>query len=88
MPKVVLSLALSSRGRLILNTSMEEHLIALFGELQKSMTTPKPGIYLVPLGKMWGWFGEAPTEITVTLNFQIEPELTPAKRAALAAAFS
>jgi len=88
MPKVELSLALSSRGRSILNTSMEEHLIALCGELLNTRTILMPGIYSVSLGKIWVSTGEVRTEISAILSFRVEPPITPAKQAAVAAAFS
>jgi hypothetical protein len=40
------------------------------------------------LGKVWASSGAVPTEITVTLNFRVEPPISPAKQAAVAAAFS
>jgi hypothetical protein len=40
------------------------------------------------LGKVWALHGGVHTEITVTLNFRVEPPISPAKQAAVAAAFS
>jgi len=88
MPKVELSLALSSRGRLILNTSLERHLIALLSELLSTKTILMPGIYSVSLGKAWVSTGAERSEISVTLNFRIEPHVSPAKQAAVGRAFS
>ena len=88
MLKVELSLALSSRGRLILNTSLERHLIALLQELLSTTTILTPGIYSVSLGKAWVSSGADRSEISVTLSFRIEPRPSPAKQAAIAAAFS
>lgn len=88
MPKVELSLALSSRGRSILSMSLEEHLISLSTELWSTTMTLKPGNYSVPLGKIWISCGGHRTEITGTLNFRIDPPPSPAKQAAIAAAFS
>lgn len=88
MPKVELSLALSSRGRSILLTSMDEHLTALLRELLSTTTILTPGIYSASLGKIWVSTGAVRTEITATLNFRVEPEISPAKQAAVAAAFS
>ncbi len=73
MRKVVLSLALSLRGRVILRTSLEEHLIALLSELLSTTMTLKPGIYSVSLGKAWVWNGGEPSEISATLSFRNEP---------------
>ncbi len=87
MHKVELSLALSSLGRLILSTSMEEHLIARCEELLSTRTILMPGIYSASLGKIWVSSGEVRMEISVTLNFRVEPPLLPAKQAAVAAAF-
>jgi hypothetical protein len=42
----------------------------------------------VPLGKIWISCGGHRTEITGTLNFRIDPPPSPAKQAAIAAAFS
>ena len=88
MPKVERSLDLSSRGRSILRMSMDEHLTALLKELLSTTTILRPGTYSAALGKIWVSSGEVRTEITVTLSFRVEPELTPAKQAAVAAAFS
>ena len=88
MHKVELSLALSSRGRSILRTSLEEHLIALSRELLSTKTILTPGIYSVSLGKMWVSDGAVRSEISVTLSFRTHPEISPAKQAAVAAAFS
>jgi hypothetical protein len=88
MLKVELSLALSSRGRSILRTSMEEHLTALLRELLSTKTILMPGIYSVPLGKAWVSTGGEPMEITVTLSFRVEPRISLAKQAAVGRAFS
>jgi hypothetical protein len=88
MPKVELSLALSSRGRSILNTSLEKHLIALSSELVSTTTILRPGSYSVSLGKVWVSTGEGRTEISAILSFRIESPITPAKQAAVAAAFN
>jgi len=68
--------------------SMDEHLTALLRELLNTTTILKPGIYSASLGKMWVSTGGVRTEITVTLSFRVEPELSLAKQAAVAAAFS
>ncbi len=73
MHKVVLSLALSSRGRSILRMSMEEHLTALLRELLSTTTILTPGTYSVSLGKAWALNGAEPSEISVTLSFRSEP---------------
>lgn len=89
MLKVELSLALSSRGRALLRTSMEEHLISLCKALLSTSMTPKPGTYSVQLGKIWASNGADRSEISVTLNLKVEPRpVSPAKLAAIAAAFS
>jgi len=88
MRKVELSLALSSRGRSILRTSMEEHLTALCAELLSTKTILILGTYSVSLGKIWVSTGEVRTEISAILSFRVEPPITPAKQAAVAAAFS
>ena len=88
MLKVELSLALSSRGRSILNTSLEEHLTALCAELLNTRTILLPGMYSVSLGKIWVSSGEARSEISVILSFQTEPMPSPAKQRAVARAFS
>jgi hypothetical protein len=68
--------------------SMDEHLTALLRELLSTRTILTPGNYSVGLGKIWALDGVGHTEITVTLNFRVEPPITPAKQAAVAAAFS
>jgi len=88
MHKVELSLALSSRGRSILRTSLEEHLIALSKELLSTKTILTPGTYSVSLGKLWVSDGGARMEILAILSFRVEPQPSPAKQAAVAAAFS
>jgi hypothetical protein len=88
MPKVVRSLDLSSRGRSILLTSMDEHLTSLLKELLSTRTILMPGTFSASLGKVWALHGGVHTEITVTLNFRVEPPISPAKQAAVAAAFS
>jgi hypothetical protein len=88
MPKVELSLALSSRGRSILSTSLERHLTALLSELLSTKTILMPGTYSVSLGKAWVSSGGGRSEISVILSFRIEPSPSPAKQAAIAAAFS
>ena len=88
MPKVERSLDLSSRGRSILRMSMDEHLTSLLRELLSTRTILTPGSYSVSLGKIWVFDGAARSEITVTLRFQVEPPISPAKQAAVAAAFS
>jgi hypothetical protein len=87
MPKVELSLALSSRGRKILLMSTEELLTSLSLALLSTTTTLKPGSYSVPLGKIWVSAGEPRSEISVTLRFTREPTPSAAKQAAIAAAF-
>jgi hypothetical protein len=42
----------------------------------------------VSLGKLWVSSGAARTEISVILSFRVEPTPSPAKQAAIAAAFS
>jgi hypothetical protein len=88
MHKVERSLDLSSRGRAILRMSMDEHLTSLCRELLSTRTILKPGSYSVSLGKIWACDGAVRTEITATLSFRVEPPITPAKQAAVAAAFS
>jgi hypothetical protein len=88
MLKVEHSLALSSRGRLILRTSMEEHLTSLLKELLSTTTILKPGIYSVNLEKAWVSIGAERMETTVTLSFRVHERPSPAKQAAVAAAFS
>jgi hypothetical protein len=88
MHKVELSLALSLRGRSILRTSMEEHLIALLSELQSTTTTRKPGRYSVSLGRAWVSTGEERTAISVILSFHVENPLPPDKQRAIARAFA
>jgi hypothetical protein len=68
--------------------SVEELLTVLSSELLSTMTIRKPGSYLVSLGKVWVSTGVDRTEITATLSFRIEPKPSPAKQAAIAAAFS
>jgi hypothetical protein len=68
--------------------SMDEHLTALLKELLSTTTILRPGTYSAALGKIWVSSGGVRTEITVTLSFRVEPELSPAKQAAVAAAFS
>jgi hypothetical protein len=68
--------------------SMDEHLTALLKELLSTTTILRVGIYSAPLGKIWVSVGAGRTEITATLSFRVEPELTSAKQAAVAAAFS
>jgi len=88
MPKVELSLALSSRGRSILNTSVEELLISLSTELLSSRTILTPGRYSVSLGKIWISSGEGRSEITAILSFQVNAPPSDAKQRAIARAFS
>jgi len=88
MRKVERSLDLSSRGRSILRTSMDEHLTALLEALLSTRTILTPGNCSASLGKIWVSDGGGRTEITVTLNFRVEPEISLAKQAAVAAAFS
>ena len=88
MPKVELSLALSSRGRSILRTSLDEHLTAQLLELLSTKMIRTPGTYSVSLGKAWVFDGEATSEISVILSYRLEPPLSSAKRAAVAAAFA
>jgi hypothetical protein len=66
---------------------MDEHLTSLLRELLSTKTTRTPGNYSVSLGKVWVSDGAGRTEISVTLNFRVEAELSPAKQAAIAAAF-
>jgi len=88
MPKVELSLALSSRGRSILRTPVEELLTQLLSELASSTTILTRGRYSVPLEKAWVSTGEGRMEISVILSFQIESLPSPAKQRAVARAFS
>ncbi len=88
MPKVELSLALSSRGRSTLSMSVEELLTLLSSELLSSTMTLSPGSYSVSLGKIWVSCGEGRMETTATLSFRIEPQPSLAKQRAIARAFS
>ncbi len=88
MPKVELSLALSSRGRSILNMSAEELLISLSTELLSSKTILTPGRYSVSLGKIWISTGEGRTEITAILSFRVEAPPSSDKQRAIARVFS
>jgi hypothetical protein len=88
MLKVELSQALSSRGRRILRMSVEELLTSLSAALPSMTTGPRHGSFSVPLGKMWVSDGGERTEITVTLRLMVEPKVSPAKQAAVAAAFA
>ncbi len=88
MPKVELSLALSSRGRSILNMSAEELLISLSTELLSSKTILTPGRYSVSLGKIWISSGEGRSEITAILSFQVNAPPSTDKQRAIARAFS
>ncbi len=88
MPKVELSLALSSRGRSILSTSLEEHLTLLLSELLSTKTILTPGIYSVSLGKAWVSTGVGRMETSVTLSFRIHEPPSAAKQAAVGRAFS
>jgi len=88
MLKVELSLALSSRGRSILRTSMEEHLTSLLKELLSTTMILKPGIYSVSLGKAWVSIGAERMETSVTLSFRVREHPSPDKQRAVARAFS
>lgn len=88
MQKVELSLALSSRGRLILRTSLEEHLISLSKELLSTRIGRRPGTHSVSLGKIWASDGVGRTAISVILNLRVEPRLSPDKQLAIGQAFS
>jgi len=88
MPKVELSLALSSRGRSILNMSTEELLISLSKELLSSRTILKVGSYSVSLGKIWISTGEGRSETSAILSFRISVPPSTDKQRAVARVFS